>query len=122
VFGRGKVQAHLSVLSVLDFPGYPFHLPSAFNPAHNQARGLEMTIGALASWRVQDAQKQVARRAKAHSDEIDLRIKEDSKRLQRKCDILLMGSSFLSIQLYVQIVVQGGLFFASYPESVHKYC
>ncbi|KAN0141653.1 G protein alpha subunit [Lactarius tabidus] len=50
-----------------------------------------MTIGVLASWRVQDAQKQVARRAKAHSDEIDLRIKEDLERLRRKCDILLMG-------------------------------
>ncbi|KAN0141651.1 G-protein alpha subunit [Lactarius tabidus] len=61
-----------------------------------------MTIGALASWRVQDAQKQVARRAKAHSDEIDLRIKEDSKRLQRKCDILLMGCNNYDISTFVK--------------------
>jgi hypothetical protein len=52
-----------------------------------------MTIGVPASWKVRGAQKQVGGRAKAHSDEIDLRIKEDSKRLRKKCDILLMGSS-----------------------------
>jgi hypothetical protein len=52
-----------------------------------------MNIGILASWRVRGAQKQVAGRAKAHLDEIDLRIKEDSKCLRRMCDILLMGSS-----------------------------
>lgn len=60
-----------------------------------------MTIRVPASWKVQDAQKQVARRAKAHSDVIDLQIKEDSKRLQRKCDVLLMGSSVLSIQFHM---------------------
>lgn len=56
-----------------------------------------MTIGILTSWKVKDAQKQVAERAKARSHEIDSQIKEDSKRFQRRCNILVMGSSVCSI-------------------------
>lgn len=63
-----------------------------------------MSAGTLASWKAQRAQKQAAwkaaKRAKACSDEIDLQIQEDSKR--RKCDILLMGSSALSIPFYIR--------------------
>lgn len=61
-----------------------------------------MTIGVPASWKVRGAQKQVGGRAKAHSDEIDLRIKEDSKRLRKKCDILLMGCSDHDISAIVR--------------------
>ena len=70
---------------------------SALNTIDNRAKSFDMTIGILTSWKVKDAQKQVAERAKARSHEIDSQIKEDSKRFQRRCDILVMGSSVCSI-------------------------
>ena len=79
-----------------------------------------MTIGFLASWKVKDAQKQVAERAKAHSREIDRRIKEDSKSFWRKSDILVMGSSFFST--LCPDCVQNRLSFTSYSECTNKYC
>ena len=85
-----------------------------------------MATRALASWKVKNAERQVAQRAKAHSHkhsrEIDHRIKEDSKSSQRVYNILVMGSSvsanyFTLCQDCVEKIV-----FASYSEFANKYC
>jgi len=57
-----------------------------------------MSLGILASWQ----QWRAAKRAKARSDEIDRQIKEESKVIGRRCDVLLMGSgSFFYLVLYI---------------------
>jgi hypothetical protein len=50
------------------------------------------------SWKRRKAKKKAEEQAKARSDEIDLRLKEESKSLRRLCNVLLMSScSYLAI-------------------------
>ena len=75
-----------------------------------ESRGLEISAGIMTSWKAQSPQKQAAQRAKAHSDEIDSQIREDSKNFRKVCIILLMGPSAFPIQFFIsslRILVQG---------------
>ncbi|KAI9431923.1 G-protein alpha subunit [Lactarius indigo] len=75
-----------------------------------QLRGLQTVLGILA-WKEWVAEKRAARLAKAHSDEIDCQIEEDSRVFKRTCKILLMGlndSDMSAIVRQMKVVHQIG--------------
>ncbi|KAI9434683.1 G-protein alpha subunit [Lactarius indigo] len=67
-----------------------------------------MSIGILRSWKAQRAQKQASKRvnatidARAISDEIDRQIKEDSKKIRKVHNILLIGCNDYDVSIILR--------------------
>ena|SRR6267154_1372509 len=82
------------------------------NTIHSTVRTFNAAIlhmHLFTSWKRRMAEKKVEMQAKARSDEIDLRLKEEAKSLRRLCNVLLMSSCSLiswstSATIYVDLL------------------